>query len=76
MEKEIVIADPDTIIKPDETALVVEGNGNLRLVVPKSEMDTHPPMAALLAAICVRARDPVWVEEMFEWYTAGSIKRR
>ena len=76
MEKEVVIADENTIIKPEETALVVEGNGNLRLVVPRSDMDTHPQMAGLLAAIYVRSRDPVWIEEVFEWFTERPIKRR
>ena len=61
----------DRIIKPLEMGLVADEEGNLRLVIPNRETDdsSYPPIMQLLSAAYVRARDPVWVEEMLLWFT-------
>ncbi len=64
-------ADDERIIKPQEMALGVDEENNLRLVIPDQEISdlSHPPAMQLMTAAYVRARDPVWVEEMLEWMT-------
>ena len=70
MEPNIYLIEPQTILKADQTALVIGEDGNLRLVVPVQDPEQHAElMTALLAAVYVRARDPAWVEEMFVWFT-------
>ena len=64
------LIEPKTVVKADQTALVVGEDGNIRLVVPSQPPEQQAEsMTALLAAVYGRARDPAWVKEMFVWFT-------
>ena len=57
--------DGGTLIMPDEAALIVDDNGELRLILPDYEDDSDiPPSALLLAAVLVRSDDEEWTNEM------------
>ncbi len=53
----------ETIIGPNEAALVAEENGELRLILPDYDDDEDvPPMVLLLAAIIVKLKDQDWLD--------------
>ena len=55
--------DQETIIGPNEAALVAEENGELRLILPDYDDDEDvPPMVLLLAAIIVKLQDQDWLD--------------
>ena len=55
--------DQETIIGPNEAALVAEENGELRLILPDYDDDEDvPPMVLLLAAIIVKLKDQDWLD--------------
>ncbi len=52
------------VIGPNETALVAEVAGGLRLILPKYEDDDDvPAMARLLVAVIRKLEDEQWLEE-------------
>ncbi len=55
--------DEETIIGPNEAALVAEENGELRLILPEYDDDQDvPPMALLLVAVTLKLGDEKWLE--------------
>ena len=55
--------DQETIIGPNQAALVAEENGELRLILPDYDDDEDvPPMVLLLAAIIVKLKDQDWLD--------------
>ncbi len=56
--------DDEMVIGPNETALVAEVGGGLRLILPKYEDDDDvPAMARLLVAVIRKLEDEQWLEE-------------
>ncbi len=56
--------DQETIIGPNEAALVAEENGELRLILPEYDDDEDvPPMALLLVAVTLKLGDEKWLED-------------
>ncbi len=56
--------DEETIIGPNEAALVAEENGELRLILPEYDDDEDvPPMALLLVAVTLKLGDEKWLED-------------
>ncbi len=56
--------DQETIIGPNEAALVAEESGELRLILPEYDDDEDvPPMVLLLAAIIVKLKDQDWLDD-------------
>ena len=54
-----------TLVRANEAALVVDEDGELRLILPDYEDDNDIPQGALLlAAVLVRAEDEEWINEM------------
>ena len=55
--------DEQTIIRPEEAALVVEESGEFRLVMPEFGDDEDvPPGVLLLAAISIKLDDDEWLD--------------
>ena len=58
-------SDHGTVLKPTEAALVVDEDGEMRMLMPDYAEDQHVPlMVLLLSAVLVRSCDPEWIEEM------------
>lgn len=56
--------DDETLIGPNETALVAEESGEIRLVLPELGDDEEvPPMALLLVAVSLKLDDEEWLAE-------------
>jgi hypothetical protein len=57
------------VLKPTEAALVVDEDGELRMLMPGYAEDQDVPlMVLLLSAVLVRSRDPEWIEEMLAMF--------
>lgn len=57
------------VIKPTEAALVVDENGEMRMLLPGYADDQDVPlMVLLLSAVLVRSSDPEWIEEMLAMF--------
>jgi hypothetical protein len=61
--------DEDLTVGPDEAALIIAADGELRLVLPDHETndDLHH-LVALLALVATKFDDPRWVAEMLMEY--------
>tara|TARA_Y100001934_G_C11795799_1_gene514794 strand:+ start:321 stop:575 length:255 start_codon:yes stop_codon:yes gene_type:complete len=56
-----------TLVKKEESALIVSEDGSLRMVMADYDEEVGVPQAALLlASVLVRADDETWVDEMVE----------
>ena len=64
MTLNIVSADHGTVLPAGSSALVVDEDGRLSLMLANySEERSLPTMALLLAAVAIRSDDEDWVEE-------------
>lgn len=62
-------SDHGTVIRPTEAALVVDEDGEMRMLMPGYADDQEVPlMVLLLGAVLVRSRDPDWIEEMLAMF--------
>jgi hypothetical protein len=55
----------ETVLAPDQAALVVDPNGEMWMILPDYPDDAEVPGGVLLlAAVLRKAKDPEWVDEM------------
>jgi hypothetical protein len=55
----------ETVLGPDQAALVVDATGEMWMVLPDYPDDAEVPGGVLLlAAVLRKAKDPAWVDEM------------
>lgn len=62
-------SDHGTVVQPNESALVVDEDGGLRLLL--ADYEDVPEMVLLLGAVLVKSRDPEWVADMIADMTDG-----
>jgi hypothetical protein len=64
-------SDYGTVLKPTETALVVDEEGEMYLLMSENEEEVLPRYAILLAAVLSRIADEDWIEEMIDEFLEG-----
>ncbi|MEO4000282.1 hypothetical protein [Mesorhizobium sp. CAU 1732] len=62
--RQVASTDHGTVLPPDSSALVVDGDGSLSLLLAEYADDADVPiMVQLLAAVALRSDDDEWVAE-------------
>ncbi len=65
----------DLFVAPDEAALIIEPDGELRLILPEHlEDDEAHPFVALLAVVATKFGDPEWVAGMLKEYEGQKLQ--
>lgn len=75
MTDEPTIVTEDTVLPKEAAAVVtIEGATNLSLLLPGLPDDENlPPLMVYLAAVFMRARDPVFYAEQLDWFEAQGV---
>ncbi len=67
-------ADHGTVLPKSASALVVDGEGKLSLLIPEEPGDQEIcVMAQLLAAVAIKSLDPEWVDEMLATFEDSCV---
>ena len=59
-------SDHGTVLKQSESALVVDDEGEVHLLLACDDDDDLPRMTVLLASVLSKISDDEWVEELIE----------